>query len=74
MAADQSQLDRWVAIKILNPKHITNKDFLQRFRQEAKAIALLRHPNVLTVYDYGEENGIRKLVCEKCNKIREENK
>lgn len=62
--AYQPQLERWVAIKILRPAEAGDKGFLARFRREARAIAALRHPNVLTIYDYGEEGGIAYIVME----------
>jgi len=62
--AHQPQLDRWVAIKILQVKDADNELFLSSFRREAKAIAALRHPNILTVYDYGEEEGTAYIVME----------
>lgn len=62
--AYQSQLERWVAIKILHATEASGKEFLTRFRREAKAIATLRHPNILTIYDYGEEEGIAYIVME----------
>lgn len=61
--AYQPQLERWVAIKIMQTG-LDEQEFLARFRREAKAIAALRHPNVLTVYDYGEEGGIAYIVME----------
>jgi serine/threonine protein kinase len=61
--AYQPQLERWVAVKIMHAE-AGNPEFLARFRREAKAIAALRHPNVLTVYDYGEEKGLAYIVME----------
>lgn len=61
--AYQPQLDRWVAIKVLESE-AEGEAFLARFRKEAKAIAALRHPNILTVYDYGEQEGAAYLVME----------
>jgi serine/threonine protein kinase len=61
--AHQPQLDRWVAIKILQLVG-EDEEFLTRFRREARSIAALRHPNILTVYDYGEEGGIAYIVME----------
>jgi predicted Ser/Thr protein kinase len=61
--AYQPQLERWVAIKIMHTE-VDSEEFLARFRREAKAIAALRHPNILTVYDYGEEGGIAYIVME----------
>lgn len=43
--------DRWVAIKILKEEFSNNSDFLRRFRNESKAIAVLNHPNIVKVYD-----------------------
>ncbi len=62
--AYQPQLERWVAIKILRAAKSGGEEFLARFRREAKAIAALRHPNILTVYDYGEQEGIAYIVME----------
>ncbi len=62
--AYQPQLERWVAVKILRPTEASDEEFLARFRREARAIAALRHPNILTVYDYGEEGGIAYIVME----------
>jgi serine/threonine protein kinase len=61
--AYQPQLERWVAIKIMHTE-VDKEEFLARFRREARAIAALRHPNILTVYDYGEEGGIAYIVME----------
>ncbi|MCI0578534.1 MAG: FHA domain-containing serine/threonine-protein kinase, partial [Chloroflexi bacterium] len=59
----QPQLERWVAIKVLTPAG-DDKEFLEAFRREAKAVAALRHPNILTIYDYGEESGVAYIVME----------
>jgi serine/threonine protein kinase len=63
--AFQPKLDRSVAVKVLDPGYISDdSDVLARFRREAKVIAPLRHPNILTVYDYGEEEGLAYIVME----------
>ncbi len=63
--AYQPKLERWVAVKVLDPVYTSQEsDMLTRFRREAKAIAALRHPNILTVYDYGEEEGLAYIVME----------
>ncbi len=62
--AFQPQLERWVAIKVLHTTDATSQEFLARFRQEARAIATLRHPNILTIYDYGEQEGLAYIVME----------
>ncbi|MDY7080146.1 MAG: serine/threonine-protein kinase [Chloroflexota bacterium] len=62
--AYQPQLERWVAVKVMQATEASGKEFLARFRREARAIAALRHPNILTIYDYGEEHGIAYIVME----------
>lgn len=62
--AFQKQLERWVAIKVLKQHEPGDGSFLRSFRREARAIASLRHPNILTVYDYGEEEGRPYIVME----------
>jgi tRNA A-37 threonylcarbamoyl transferase component Bud32 len=62
--AYQTQLERWVAVKIMHTTEASDREFLARFRREARAIAALRHPNILTIYDYGEEHGIAYIVME----------
>ena len=62
--AFQPQLERWVAIKVLDIESSGGKQFLQRFRREARAIAALRHPNILNIYDYGEDQGRAYIVME----------
>ncbi|MBN2499738.1 MAG: protein kinase [Anaerolineales bacterium] len=63
--AYQPSLDRDVAVKIL-PAYYADQDesFLKRFKREARAIAKLRHPNILMVMDYGEQGEIPYLVME----------
>jgi len=50
-----NQLDRDVAVKILRPEYGRDPDFGSRFRHEAQAAASLNHPNVVSVYDYGQD-------------------
>ena len=50
-----TQLGREVAVKLLRPEYLRDPDFSSRFRQEAQNAASLSHPNVVTVYDYGED-------------------
>jgi len=57
-------LERTVAIKILREKYSTDEGFKERFRQEAKAAANLSHPNIVTVYDFGLDNGKLFIVME----------
>src|SRR5438093_4429973 len=53
-AVDQ-QLDREVAVKILRPQYSADPGFAARFRQEARAVASLAHPNIVSVHDYGTD-------------------
>ncbi len=62
--ADDVSLHRRVAIKVLHPALAADESFLRRFRAEARAVAALNHPNVLQVYDSGEEYGQPYLVLE----------
>jgi serine/threonine-protein kinase len=62
--ADDVSLHRRVAIKVLHPALATDESFLKRFRAEARAVAALNHPNILQVYDWGEEQGEPYLVLE----------
>jgi serine/threonine protein kinase len=62
--AQDTRLDRKVAIKVLPADFAADKDRLQRFEQEAKATSALNHPNILTVYDIGEYEGSPFIVAE----------
>ncbi|MSR61899.1 MAG: FHA domain-containing protein [Planctomycetes bacterium] len=62
--AVQESLRRPVALKVLPPKLAADRDFVHRFQAEARAAAALSHPNVVVVYDVGEENGQHYLSME----------
>src|SRR5580692_1210020 len=62
--ARDTRLDRIVAIKVLSTDKIADPERKQRFRQEAKAASSLNHPNIITIYDIGSENGIDYLAME----------
>jgi serine/threonine protein kinase len=63
--ARQESLDRTVAVKVLSEHLAASTEFLERFRREARTAANLRHPNVITVHDYGQdERGVPYLVLE----------
>jgi len=55
--ATDAVLGREVALKILHPQLMVDMGFVERFRNEAKVIASLEHPNIVTVYDMGEDAG-----------------
>jgi beta-lactam-binding protein with PASTA domain/tRNA A-37 threonylcarbamoyl transferase component Bud32 len=63
-AAEDVRLRRRVAVKVLHPALAGEEAFLRRFRREAQAVASLRHPNILRVYDWGEDSGSPYLVME----------
>ncbi|MCJ7548405.1 MAG: protein kinase, partial [Anaerolineae bacterium] len=50
------QLDRYVAIKILRSDLVDDAEFLARFQREARAVASLRHPHIVRVFDFDVEN------------------
>jgi serine/threonine protein kinase len=55
--AVQTKLNRTVALKMLRSGLLASKEELKRFHTEAKAVARLKHPNVVTVHEIGEHNG-----------------
>jgi len=59
-----TRLGRTVALKILPSAFSTDSDRLQRFQHEAKILSTLNHPNVLAIYDVGDQSGIHFLVSE----------
>jgi serine/threonine-protein kinase len=62
--ADDTQLRRRVAVKVLHEGMANDSAFLKRFRAEAQAAAALNHPNIMHVYDSGADDGVPYLVCE----------
>lgn len=57
-------LDRWVAVKILRDQYANNPEFVDRFQREARAAARLAHPNIVSIYDVGEDQGRHFIVME----------
>ncbi|HEU5215802.1 MAG TPA: protein kinase [Gaiellaceae bacterium] len=62
--AHDIQLDRRVAVKILHEHYAADPEYLARFRSEARAVARLSHPNIVTVIDRGEDEGRQYIVFE----------
>ena len=62
--AKDHKLNRLVAVKVMKAEFSQDKGFISKFRKEAQAAAGLAHPNVVNVYDVGEDNGIYYIVME----------
>jgi eukaryotic-like serine/threonine-protein kinase len=62
--ARDNQLERQVAIKILHEHYADDPEYLERFRREARAVAKLSHPNIVTVIDRGDDGGRQYIVFE----------
>jgi serine/threonine protein kinase len=60
--AQDEELDRVVAVKILRPRHATDPDVVERFRREAAAAALLAHPSIVPTYDHGVDGETAYVV------------
>ncbi len=58
------KLNRYVAVKVLKQEFSENENFVNKFRVEAQAAAGLEHPNIVNIYDVGEENGIYYIIME----------
>lgn len=62
--AQDKLLDRAVAVKILHQQYANDGEFVEKFRQEAMAAAKLAHPNIVNIYDVGEDEGSQYIVME----------
>ncbi|HYH27307.1 MAG TPA: Stk1 family PASTA domain-containing Ser/Thr kinase [Actinomycetota bacterium] len=62
--ATDDVLGRTVAVKVLAPEFARDEQFVERFRREAQAAAALNHPNIVSVFDTGSENGVHYIVME----------
>jgi len=62
--AHDSLLERHVALKILHDHYSSDEAFVERFKREARSVAQLQHPNIVTVIDRGEEEGRQYIVFE----------
>src|SRR5271166_6259203 len=62
--ARQKSLNRLVALKLLAPERVRDPKFADRFAREAQALAALNHPNIVTIYDFGQAGGFYFLLME----------
>lgn len=62
--AKDQRLNRYVAIKVLKPEYSSDKNFVNKFRGEAQSAAGLSHPNIVNVYDVGDDSGLHFIVME----------
>jgi predicted Ser/Thr protein kinase len=62
--AHDSLLERYVALKVLHDQYSSDEDFVERFKREARLVARLQHPNIVTVIDRGEQDGRQYIVFE----------
>jgi len=62
--ARQKSLNRLVALKLLAPERVQDARFAERFAREAQALAQLNHPNIVTIYDFGQAGGFYFLLME----------
>src|ERR687887_2873065 len=62
--ARDTMLERRVALKVLHPHFTEDEQYVERFRREARAVASLSHPNIITILDRGEDEGRQFLVFE----------
>jgi putative two-component system response regulator len=62
--AHHAALDRYVAIKVLPEFFAEDEEYRERFQHEARSIARLKHPNILDVFDFGQDGGVTYLVLE----------
>src|SRR5580704_14288321 len=62
--ARQKTLNRLVALKLLAPERVHDTKFAERFTREAQALAALNHPNIVTIYDFGQAGGFYFLLME----------
>lgn len=58
------KLGRYVTVKVLREEFVSDEDFVERFRTEARSAARLSHQNIVNVYDVGEDNGVNFIVME----------
>ena len=64
LAQDTSELGRMVALKLVSAEVAKDKDRLQRFTQEARTVSNLNHPNILTIYEFGQADSVSFIATE----------
>lgn len=57
-------LNRYVAVKMLRPEYTSDEDFVKKFKSESQAVASLSHPNIVNIFDVGNEDGLSYIVME----------
>src|SRR5215831_21337740 len=62
--AQDTQLGRFAALKVLPPEKVASQDRKARFMQEARAASMLNHPNIITVYEISQEAGVAFIAME----------
>lgn len=62
--ASDPNLRRTVAVKIIHPHLVDHEEFVRRFEEEAAAVARLRHPNIIQIYDFNHDSGLYYMVME----------
>ena len=62
--ARQKSLNRLVALKLLAPERVADAKFAERFANEARALAALNHPGIVTIHDFGQAGGFYYLLME----------
>ncbi len=63
------RLNRYVAVKILKDEYARDEEFRKRFFDESQAVAMLSHPNIVSVYDVSQSDGIDYIVMESIDGI-----
>jgi len=60
--AEDQELGRRVALKLLNARHAADEQFVERFRREAQSAAGLNHPNIVSIFDRGRAEGTYSIA------------
>src|SRR4051794_39537565 len=60
--AEDAHLQRQVALKVLHSRYLQDQDFIARFQREAESAAGLQHPNIVAVFDRGQDDGVNYIA------------